>query len=107
MESLKELLKVINAEYDCGEFDVMSLDEARNAVEGIDVREDDVVIHCDYCDDELNDADRDRLCDWLYNSPTGGWTAIKDFLLNQGYCEVDECDGSGGGLYYGLAVFRK
>jgi len=107
MECLQELLKVINAEYDCGEFDVMSLDEARDAVEGVDVKDGDIVIHYDYCSDELNDAEKNKLCDWLYNSSIGGWTAIRDLLSNQGYDEVDECDGSGGGLYYGLTVFRK
>lgn len=67
---------------------------------------DDIVIHYDYCADDLSEADEDKLREWLYGSTTG-WGQIYSVLKKHGYRMIEDNDGSGDGLYYGAELFRK
>lgn len=103
---LKTVIDTLNQQWDCGSFNIMTHTEALDC--GLDDLEPtDIVIYYDYCSDELSDDDTNKLSEWLYDDYNGGWGAIHAYLASQGYGPVNDNDGSGGGLYYGAANFRK
>ena len=74
----------------------------------------DVVIHYDYMTDELDGGYCDKEnyggseCEkWLEWYSNKLFSEIYELMSELGYEEVDEMDGSGGGMYYGQILFRK
>ena len=83
-----------------------SLDEVREE-SGFDVQPGDIVIYYDYMDDEMDESEIPNFQLWLYDNPDGCWCSINRWMIKNGYRSVDINDGSGGGLYYGINVYRK
>jgi hypothetical protein len=73
------------------------------------IEENDLVIHYDYCTDEMNDDQKNEFLNWLYVDKETGWESVRTLMRLLGYKRVDEIDvdGSGNGLYYGIEVYRK
>lgn len=105
-QSIDSLLEQVNSVWSCGRFELIEDEEGRQ-VGFEEVLDDDIVIYYDYADDELGREETNKLVNWLYDDPKGGWLLMKSFLRSKGYVEVDEHDGSGNGLYYGATLFRK
>ena len=103
---LQKVIDSLNQQWDCGDFSIMDHTIALDT--GLqDIQPDDIVVYYDYCSDELSDDDSDKLVEWLYDDPNGGWNLIRSYLLTQGYVEVADSDGSGNGLFYGANLFKK
>ena len=64
----------------------------------------DISIYYDYLSDGMTEAEADDFIHWLYDI---AWPSVRQFMESLGYKTVNETDGSGGGLYYGVEVFRK
>lgn len=107
-ECVNYLNQLKDSKYGSG-FDVYDYVAMGNPLEGHDVTIDpskgDLIIGYDYSDDECVDkTEANRLSDWIYNF---AWPTLNRCLAENGCKEVYDCDGSGGGLYYGLTVFKK
>ena len=74
-------------------------------------QEGDVIVGYDFCTDEISARGQEwegsEEQDWLDNWYYSVFEAIDVIMAIHGYQQVDECDGSGGGLWYGGMLFRK
>lgn len=78
-----------------------------------DVQPGDLVVGFDYWTDELKGNNREEYAgsecedfvNWIDSTLWRG--AYHQIMAKFGYQEVDDRDGSGGGLYYGASLFRK
>ena len=103
MKSIKEVCAELSDVFECGDFSVMD----EEMIEGCgfsDIKESDIGIYYNYCTDELSDSESDKLNKWLYDD---GWEIIREWMRVNGYVEIEDNDGSGGGLYYGGTLYRK
>lgn len=104
--STQEFLTFINKYPQFGSIEILN-DEQLESSE-IDHMPGDVVIFYDYCTDEATREESHELCEWLFGHHDRGiLDIIHDFMVKDGYSEIDENDGSGGGLYYGTVHYRK
>ena len=105
--SLQDVVNHLNNQWLCGNFEIMSHADAADISFENSIQTDDIIVSYDYCDDELDPANINHLVQWLYDDPNGGWNAVRNYLSQQGFAEIEDQDGSGNGLYYGAALFRK
>ena len=79
-------------------------DENRNNCGFDDVKDGDLMVYYDWMDDGLSEDDVKKFQEWYYDE---FFTNLSTEMSKLGYSEVDEVCGSGGGLYYGVVLFRK
>ena len=63
----------------------------------------DIVVYYDYVTDDCDKTERDKFGDWLTDLLSG----TTKFMEYSGYKLIDENDGSGNGMHYGILQFRK
>lgn len=89
-----------------GNFSILTKEEAMDNFP--EYQEGDVAFYYNYNDDELREVQaydkQNILIDYLYDE---AWLTISEYMQDKGYEEVENIDGSGNGLYYGMVVFRK
>ena len=104
---VSSLVNALNLKYaDLGRFDIPTNDPvwASYYSEDEGVKPGDIVIAFDYCTDDIRHTDKEKqFCNWI--SQMHG--VVTTVMLVHGYRNVNDHDGSGGGLYYGHTVFRK
>jgi hypothetical protein len=103
ISKIEVIMSNLNKYHQYGSIDV--IDPATQDIGLDEVSPDDVVIAPDFMDDGCPDQDTvNDLANW-YNNELYGQI---DLLMSQlGYTLVHDNDGSGGGLYYGIAQYRK
>lgn len=100
---IERFLPVINKFPQFGSIQVSDHDEVGETFG--ELRPDDVVIYCDFMDDNCeSDDQRDQLVTWYCDELTSELIAL---MGRFGYAFSADSDGSGGGLYYGAMLFRK
>lgn len=96
----------------CGNTILVADEDKTDYWNGDNLLENDIIVSYDYCDDELSDkgpdgewnsSDAAKWYSWYEKVLTPG---IYNIMSKLGYDEVDEMDGSGGGLFYGVTQFR-
>lgn len=100
--SIPEFLNHTNLFPNLGDTTVLDHDEAKGSVD--DLQEDDVVIYYDYCTDYIAETEAIKFRHWHFEEQT---TLINNFMTDLGYELINELDGSGDGLYYGILQYRK
>ena len=110
MSVLNTLINIINThpKYSkLGSFELVTDQDMIEKCLGYTTNSGDIVIGYDYGDDELPVNDVNPFVDWLYKERSGAWGQINRLMKEQGYHIADDQDGSGGGLYYGVTLFKK
>lgn len=106
IDNIQVIMNDLNKYPQCGRIDV--IDPTVDDIGLDDIQSSDVVIAPDFWDDELRDAgDIDAvngLAEW-YNVTL--YDQIDLRMAQLGYIKIHDNDGSGGGLYYGIAQYRK
>ena len=100
--STEEFLTFINKYPEFGDFTVQGYEEFIDTFP--QMRPGDVGIYHDYCTDDCRGSSKENeFFRWLDKTHR----IVDQFMREKGYKMVDECDGSGGGLWYGGALYRK
>ena len=69
----------------------------------VPILEGDIAIYYDYSTDNMTYAEINKFHEW-FNVML---SHLNNYMTDLGYEEVDNSDGSGGGLYYGSNLYRK
>ena len=96
---LQQLIDVLNRGFKTGDVQIMDLNDSNFADFGC--LPDDIIIYVDF-NDEDEPAEGLTLREY-----ERALEMTDQFMLSNGYEEVVEHDGSGGGLYYGFSAYRK
>ncbi len=98
---VKSLIDTLNKGYQCGNISLIDYSESNFDEYGCEP--DDIIIYGDFSDSDDDQVGREQPFD-EYDSAC---TRTHNFMLDNGYEQVAESDGSGGGLFYGFTAYRK
>lgn len=103
MDSIQQAMVELNKFPQYGSIKVM--EHEPDYFDGVDVLDGDVVVFCDFMTDDCQSkSEEDQLVDWYCSTLYGD---IDKAMSSLGYELITDNDGSGGGLYYGGALYRK
>lgn len=95
---LQSFLDNLNQGFKCGSIEIAPYSQ----VDGFDkVLPTDTIIYVDFI------ADDEPVEGLAWDEYEKALELTDSFMHHSGYSQVTECDGSGGGLYYGFTAYRK
>lgn len=101
--SIQAALKELNKYPQFGSVKVLDLADDDHSLP--DIQPGDVAIYADFMDDDCPSEDVvNELSEWYYDMLP---REINQLMAGLGFKLIFESDGSGGGLYYGIAQYRK